>query len=83
MAETSPTQRQLEVLRTIASLSSAKGYAPTIRELGDALDISSTNAMNDHLKALVKKGLVTRDRLKARSILITAAGWRWLPAEAA
>lgn len=83
MAEPSPTLRQIEVLRAIATLASAKGYAPTIRELGDALDISSTNAMNDHLKALVRKGLVTRDRLKARSILITAAGWRWLPAEAA
>lgn len=83
MADTSPTQRQLQVLRTIASLASAKGYPPSIRELADALGISSTNAMNDHLRALERRALITRDRLTARSILITAAGWRWLPAEAA
>jgi len=65
------TDRQLEVLRFIASQIEDRGYPPTIREIGEALDIRSTNGVNDHLKALERKGYLTRDPVKSRALIPT------------
>ncbi|HUK67030.1 MAG TPA: transcriptional repressor LexA, partial [Anaeromyxobacteraceae bacterium] len=66
------TDRQLEVLRFIASEIEERGYPPTIREIGEALEIASTNGVNDHLKALEKKGYLQRDAAKSRALIPTA-----------
>ncbi len=66
------TDRQLEVLRYIARQIEDAGYPPTIREIGEALDIRSTNGVNDHLKALERKGFLTRDPVKSRAVIPTA-----------
>jgi len=66
------TERQLEVLRFIASEIEERGYPPTIREIGEALEIASTNGVNDHLKALEKKGYLQRDAAKSRALIPTA-----------
>jgi len=63
------TDRQLEVLRFIVQQIEDNGYPPTIREIGEALDIRSTNGVNDHLKALEKKGFLTRDPVKSRALI--------------
>jgi repressor LexA len=65
------TDRQLEVLRFIARQIEDQGYPPTIREIGEALDIRSTNGVNDHLKALERKGFLTRDPVKSRALIPT------------
>lgn len=65
------TDRQLEVLRFIARQIEEAGYPPTIREIGEALDIRSTNGVNDHLKALERKGYLTRDPVKSRALIPT------------
>jgi repressor LexA len=65
------TERQLEVLRFIARQIEDAGYPPTIREIGEALDIRSTNGVNDHLKALERKGYLTRDPVKSRALIPT------------
>jgi len=65
------TDRQLEVLRFIAQQIEECGYPPTIREIGEALDIRSTNGVNDHLKALERKGFLTRDPVKSRALIPT------------
>src|SRR5512146_3423963 len=65
------TDRQLEVLRFIARQIEECGYPPTIREIGEALDIRSTNGVNDHLKALERKGCLTRDPVKSRALIPT------------
>jgi repressor LexA len=70
---TSLTERQLEVLRFIARQIDEAGYPPTIREIGEALDIRSTNGVNDHLKALERKGYLTRDPVKSRALIPTSA----------
>ena len=62
------TKRQATVLKVIAKYIEEVGYPPTIRELGDALGISSTNGVNDHLKALEKKGYLTREDGKSRTM---------------
>jgi repressor LexA len=65
------TDRQLEVLRFIVDQIEELGYPPTIREIGEALDIRSTNGVNDHLKALERKGYLTRDPVKSRALMPT------------
>lgn len=67
------TERQLEVLRFIARQIDDAGYPPTIREIGEGLDIRSTNGVNDHLKALERKGYLTRDPVKSRALIPTDA----------
>jgi len=67
------TDRQLEVLRFIARQIDDAGYPPTIREISEGLDIRSTNGVNDHLKALERKGYLTRDPVKSRALIPTSA----------
>jgi repressor LexA len=67
------TDRQLQVLRFIARQIDEAGYPPTIREIGEALDIRSTNGVNDHLKALERKGYLERDPVKSRAVVPTNA----------
>lgn len=62
------TDRQAAVLDFIADHISGTGFPPTIREIGDHLGISSTNGVNDHLKALERKGYLTREDAKSRAI---------------
>ncbi len=76
------TDRQLEVLRFIARQIEECGYPPTIREIGEALDIRSTNGVNDHLKALERKGYLTRDPVKSRALIPTGAAREALGGEA-
>lgn len=78
-----PTARQLEVLAAIFASKERRGFPPTIRELCDQLEMSSTNAMNDHLVALIKKGLLERAKQSARSLRITRLGLDYLTARAA
>lgn len=75
------TDRQLEVLRFIAREIEERGYPPTIREIGEALDIRSTNGVNDHLKALERKGFLSRDPVKSRALIPTSAAREALGSE--
>lgn len=62
------TDRQAAVLDFISDHITDTGFPPTIREIGDHLGISSTNGVNDHLKALERKGYLTREDAKSRAI---------------
>lgn len=62
------TERQQQVLDFIASSINERGYPPTLREIGERLGIRSTNGVNDHLKALEKKGYLAREDLKSRAL---------------
>ena len=55
------TARQTAVLEYIAESIEARGYPPTLREIGNHLGIRSTNGVNDHLRALERKGYLTRE----------------------
>lgn len=65
------TERQREVLDFIQAKIQRDGYPPTIREIGDQLGIRSTNGVNDHLKALAKKGYLLRTEAKSRACVPT------------
>jgi repressor LexA len=78
----SPTLRQLDYLRAIDRAWLELGYAPSIRELGDTLGIGSTNGVAEGLKALERRGLVTKARGVARSLRLTTQGRLWITKEA-
>jgi repressor LexA len=65
------TDRQKEILQFILRTSEDRGFPPTIREIGEEMDISSTNGVNDHLKALERKGFLTRGEQQSRSLVAT------------
>jgi len=62
------TDRQKAVLEFIQDHIEETGYPPTIREIGDHLGITSTNGVNDHLKALERKGYLERQTGKSRAL---------------
>src|SRR5215813_8322327 len=62
------TDRQKEVLEFIQESIAGRGYPPTLREIGERMGIRSTNGVNDHLKALEKKGYLAREDLKSRAL---------------
>ncbi|MHC5229381.1 transcriptional repressor LexA [Enterococcus sp. LJL99] len=66
--------RQIEVLKYIYEQVELKGYPPTVREIGKAVDLSSTSTVHGHLARLEKKGLILRDPTKPRAIELTAEG---------
>jgi repressor LexA len=62
------TQRQREILDFISASIMERGFPPTLREIGEHFSIKSTNGVNDHLKALEKKGHLRREDLKSRAM---------------
>jgi repressor LexA len=62
------TDRQKAVLDFISRSIEKRGYPPTLREIGEHFGIRSTNGVSDHLKALEKKGALTREDLKSRAM---------------
>ena len=67
------TSRQREVFDFIREKITGRGYGPTVREIGDYFRISSPNGVMCHLKALEKKGLITREPNMSRAIQLTDA----------
>jgi repressor LexA len=62
------TDRQREILDFITRSIRERGYPPTLREIGLHFGIRSTNGVNDHLRALEKKGHLQREDLKSRAL---------------
>jgi repressor LexA len=62
------TDRQEMVLQYIESSITDRGYPPTLREIGNFMGIRSTNGVNDHLRALERKGYLTREDMKSRAL---------------
>ena len=62
------TDRQQQILNFIADSINGRGFPPTLREIGQHFGIKSTNGVNDHLKALEKKGFLRREDLKSRAM---------------
>ncbi|MCU0661681.1 MAG: transcriptional repressor LexA [Myxococcota bacterium] len=62
------TKRQQMVLAFISQSISDRGYPPTLREIGTHMGIRSTNGVNDHLRALERKGYLKREDMKSRAL---------------
>ena len=59
---------QERVLAYIQSEIRERGYAPSVREIADAVGLRSTSTVHGHLMRLEKKGLLYRDAMKPRAI---------------
>jgi repressor LexA len=68
----SVTERQMAVYEFIRDKIRTRGYGPTVREIGTEFDISSPNGVVCHLKALEKKGIITRESNLSRAIQLAA-----------
>src|SRR6266446_8491646 len=68
------TDRQEKILAFIKKSIHDQGYPPTIREIGEHFGIRSTNGVNDHLKALERKGYLLRGELKSRALSVIEGG---------
>src|ERR1700730_1190671 len=66
------TERQREIYDFIRDKIESRGYGPTVREIGLGFDIKSPNGGMCHLNALVKKGLILREKNAARAIQLVA-----------
>jgi repressor LexA len=66
---TTLTRRQQQVLDFIRETLRTYGHTPTYREIGVAFDID-INAVNGHLKALVRKGCILIHKRLARGIVL-------------
>jgi repressor LexA len=62
------TARQQQLLNYIDQVVSTTGVPPSIRQIGAALGITSTNGVRSHLKALEKKGYIHRSLRTSRGI---------------
>ena len=62
------TRRQREVYDFISRFVSEKGYSPSFEEIGDGLGLNSLATVHKHISNLEKKGLLTRDYNRSRSI---------------
>jgi repressor LexA len=65
------TKRQKQIYEFIKDKIMNRGYGPTVREIGKAYGIRSPNGVMCHLKALEKKGLITREEHMSRAIALT------------
>lgn len=66
MDDLSPRQRQ--ILEFIRSEVIKKGYPPSVREVGQAVGLSSSSTVHGHLGKLEEKGYIRRDPTKPRAI---------------
>ncbi|MDN4523288.1 transcriptional repressor LexA [Fictibacillus fluitans] len=62
------SRRQVDILEFIKEEVNAKGYPPSVREIGEAVGLASSSTVHGHLSRLEKKGLIRRDPTKPRAI---------------
>lgn len=62
--------RQRDVAAAIRRLTAQHGYPPTIRELVDDLGLGGPNAVKQHLRLMARKGWVTWNEGKARTLRV-------------
>jgi repressor LexA len=62
------TDRQRQILDFIKAEMRRKGYPPTVRDIGQAVGLSSSSTVHSHLAALEAKGLIRRDPSKPRAL---------------
>jgi repressor LexA len=62
------TSRQRRILEVIHDAVTDRGYPPSIREIGEAVGLTSTSSVHSQLEALQRKGFIRRDPTKPRAI---------------
>jgi repressor LexA len=65
------TERQRQVLDFVDAEVRQRGYPPSVREIGEAVGLSSPSTVHAHLAALQDKGYLRRDPTKPRAIEVS------------
>src|SRR5437899_2178797 len=68
MTESNLTDRQLAILNVIDEHMRSRGYPPSVREIGEAVGLTSTSTVHAHLGTLQRLGYLRRDPSKPRAI---------------
>jgi repressor LexA len=68
------TKRQREVLEIIERAVRSKGYPPSMREITSQLNLASAAGIHKHIKALVRKGFITKENYLSRSLRVVREG---------
>jgi repressor LexA len=61
MNEKPATERQQSILAVIRAFIAERGYPPSVREIGERVGLSSSSTIHAHLKALEKRGMISRN----------------------
>jgi repressor LexA len=72
-AESLLTPRQRTILDVIRASVTSRGYPPSIREIGDAVGLTSTSSVAHQLRTLEKKGYLRRDPNRPRAVDVRSA----------
>jgi repressor LexA len=67
------TERQRTILQVIRESVTSRGYPPSIREIGDAVGLTSTSSVAHQLRTLEKKGYLRRDPNRPRAVDVRGA----------
>ena len=71
------TARQKQILAYIKDTLRAKGYPPSVREIGAAVDLRSSSTVHSHLTKLEEMGFLRRDPTKPRALeVLGESSWR-------
>src|SRR4030088_2926899 len=65
--------RQREILEFLRNHSRNHAYPPTVREIGQAVGLSSSSTVQNHLNTLELRGFIRRDPSKSRTVEIAKA----------
>jgi len=68
------TDRQRQILDLIGATVRERGYPPSVREIGEAVGLSSPSTVHSHLSALERTGYLRRDPSKPRAIEVIDDG---------
>ncbi|GAA4878517.1 transcriptional repressor LexA [Saccharopolyspora cebuensis] len=68
------SERQLKVLDAIRTWMREHGYPPSVREIGDAVGLTSTSSVAYQLRVLERKGYLRRDPHRPRTVGVLVAG---------
>jgi repressor LexA len=68
VVDTELTGKRREILDFITAQIRDRGYPPTVREVGEAVGLTSSSTVHAHLKTLQRQGYLRRDPTKPRAI---------------
>lgn len=71
MADTELTTRQRRILEFISHTVRDRGYPPTVREIGEAVGLTSSSSVHAQLANLERRGLLTKDPTKPRAMTLS------------
>jgi repressor LexA len=62
------SERQAKILDYIRYVTRVRNYPPSVREIGEAVGLSSSSTVHNHLNQLERRGLIKRDASKSRTV---------------